>query len=650
MAADDLIDNAANDVADGRPVDWHALAPLAQNDAERERLECLRIVAAIGDVHRSSIFEDGGLEPVGAGGVSDAPPGEGGDAWGRYRLIEVVGTGSFGSVYRACPGSNAKSRSKSCTGTSPTRSFESGCSRGRALAKVRHHASACSASSPTAIARSVHGFVWRNARGAAPARRRARVKRLLVGQDVPGACGGAPRGFVHRDVKARNIMRRGPADRSHGLRNRPPAIGRCWRTTRNRRRRYASSRCSGPAASACSDVYSVGVLLYHLVTGAYPVEGRTIDDLRAAHMAGRRTPVADRAPDLPVRFVQVVEQALAADPDRRCPSAGVLLEQLAGVDPGREPLRGTRRVLAWGLGAIAFVATLTLLGIVNTRYFNGALGRSDYSNEGVRDWFYWGAVSSVAPAVLSCLLLVGGLLAVIKRLLVSSSSRATDRAQGDGAQAAAALTTQHPVIGRPRCRRRWSSAPAGKLAAARRVDEQRVDNRDGELGAPVAGVQAVPRDMPASFIWVTMACVPRSSWCCARASNRRAVGWGVVAGRLAVTLLSVLLLDFPCPPARACRVQAARWRGENCYIIGERGDEFLLFCPAGPRATRGEPRTRATWNRRGTQHFLRSPEASIVFTVPVFPGGLHAIVEIAVRALPCVCRVDAGSLTRGSDF
>ena len=45
---------------------------------------------------------------------------------------------------------------------------------------------------------------------------------------------------------------------------------------------------SGGTATRQSDLYSVGVLLFHLVTRSYPVPGRTINEVRRGHLEGRR--------------------------------------------------------------------------------------------------------------------------------------------------------------------------------------------------------------------------------------------------------------------------------------------------------------------------------------------------------------------------
>src|SRR5437868_9215376 len=89
---------------------------------------------------------------------------------------------------------------------------------------------------------------------------------------------------------------------------------------------------AGEPASVQSDVYSVGVLLYRLVTSEYPVDGRTMEDLHEAHVQRRRRLLSERRPDLPLPFIQVVERALAPDMSHRYPSAGALLEALGTVD------------------------------------------------------------------------------------------------------------------------------------------------------------------------------------------------------------------------------------------------------------------------------------------------------------------------------
>ncbi len=82
-----------------------------------------------------------------------------------------------------------------------------------------------------------------------------------------------------------------------------------------------------------SDIYSAGVLLYRLLTGKYPVAGRTLHDLRLAHERGQGTALKVTRPDLPRRLCQVVERALDGEPERRYEGAQAMASDLASLRP-----------------------------------------------------------------------------------------------------------------------------------------------------------------------------------------------------------------------------------------------------------------------------------------------------------------------------
>ena len=85
----------------------------------------------------------------------------------------------------------------------------------------------------------------------------------------------------------------------------------------------------GESATVQSDLYSLGVLLHYLATARYPVEARTLDDLRRAHAAGAPEASIAAGKPLPRELAAFLSTALARDPARRPRSAAEAAAQLS---------------------------------------------------------------------------------------------------------------------------------------------------------------------------------------------------------------------------------------------------------------------------------------------------------------------------------
>jgi hypothetical protein len=63
------------------------------------------------------------------------------------------------------------------------------------------------------------------------------------------------------------------------------------------------------------------------------------------------------------------------------------------------------------------------------------------------------------------------------------------------------------------------------------------------------------------------------------AFRREKLKRGMLAGGVAVVLLALAALDFPHRLFRHNQFVAVTWNGVYCYVIGDRRDDVLLFCP-----------------------------------------------------------------------
>lgn len=323
-----LVDLAAS-ISDGKPPDW---AGVGATEVIRDPalLQELQVVARIAEVHRS---------PVRAT-PQDRHDRTGGK-WGHLEVKECLGSGSFGSVYRAHDPRLQRDVALKIyrTGGLPDTRLSSLFSEGRLLARVRH---------PNVVV--VHGVeqhgdevgLWLELLDGRTLADEVRQngplgfrEAALVGVDLCRALAAVHQaGIVHGDVKPQNVMR----ERGGRIVLMDFGIGRDVASSRGRAWELggtplymAPELFAGARPSGANDIYSLGVLLFFLVTGTHPVVAESRTDLERSHRDGQRRLLRDVRSDLPDAFVDVIDRACAPDPQQRYTSAGALQSALTAA-------------------------------------------------------------------------------------------------------------------------------------------------------------------------------------------------------------------------------------------------------------------------------------------------------------------------------
>ena len=155
------------------------------------------------------------------------------------------------------------------------------------------------------------------------------------------------KGIIHRDVKPGNIMllTRRQHDQGRRLRHLPHRRQRPDDATQHTQvgnvlgtPHYMSpEQVQGEKVDSRSDLFSAGVVLYQLLTGATAVRGRHADQRRATRSRRPSPPPLDKLrPDLPLSLRRVIERALQE-------AAGQALPERRGVRAGADRRRARAR-------------------------------------------------------------------------------------------------------------------------------------------------------------------------------------------------------------------------------------------------------------------------------------------------------------------
>ena len=140
-------------------------------------------------------------------------------------------------------------------------------------------------------------------------------------------------GLVHRDVKPQNLLLRTDGTlkiADFGIARAAESTGLTQAGTILGTAAYLSpEQALGEEVTSAADVYSLGAVLYELLTGRPPYEFDSLAELAAKQAAGAITPVSELAPGVPRQVEDAVMRSLARNPDYRPSSAAELARELA---------------------------------------------------------------------------------------------------------------------------------------------------------------------------------------------------------------------------------------------------------------------------------------------------------------------------------
>jgi eukaryotic-like serine/threonine-protein kinase len=317
---------------------------------------------------------------------------------GPYQILSLLGSGGMGEVYRARDTRLGREvaikvvHPRFAAEAEHLRRFEK---EARAASQLDHpnilvvHDVGTYEGSPYIVSELLQGESLREKLGSHVPPGKAIEYALQVARGLAVA---HEKGIVHRDIKPENLFVtkdgrikildfgiaklapsfEGPRVDTQASTDIATQAGTAVGTVAYMSPEQAQSR----AVDFRSDQFSLGVVLYEMLTGKRPFRGASAAETLAAILREEPEPVTKLVPTLPAPVGWIVQRCLSKDPEERYSSTLDLAKELqnlrmhlseavsaTGVVPV-EALRLRRRVPYWALAVIALAAVLGVAGLV----------------------------------------------------------------------------------------------------------------------------------------------------------------------------------------------------------------------------------------------------------------------------------------------
>ena len=267
---------------------------------------------------------------------------------GRYRLVELLGQGGMATIYRATDSELRRDVAVKVLHTEYGHDPDF-------VARFRQEAHAAASLShpgivgvydfgtdeagPYLVMELVDGedlaaLIRRN--GPLPPRQAAR----LVAEVARALDAAHERGIVHRDVKPGNIM----LTANGRVKVTDFGIARAWAdarltlpgTTLGSVHYFSPEQALGEPTTAASDIYSLGIVLFELLTGRRPWEGDSAASVAMARISAAPPSVSEIRPSVPPALEAIDRKAMAPEAADRFVTAGAMADALeAFLEEGR---------------------------------------------------------------------------------------------------------------------------------------------------------------------------------------------------------------------------------------------------------------------------------------------------------------------------